>query len=62
MRRYRAWRNRLVSEAGLINGFPFRVTRRRGKVVGIELWERDEFGVYSYMALIDPSARNKDGL
>lgn len=38
MKRWKKWRNRLTSEVVILGGFYWRVTKQRGRIVGIERW------------------------
>ncbi len=55
--RYRKWRDRrywnsLTSQAVLLDGQPFRVTARRGKIIGIETWLTTEHEIPQYEYLV----------
>lgn len=51
MKHFRKWRNRLTTEVFVLSGQRFRITRRRGRIVGLEVWAEpaEPGGAYGYV-------------
>ena len=47
--RYRKWRNRMTCEVVMLGGFRFRVTKQRGQIIGIEMWQPTEHATTQYI-------------